>query len=316
MKELRTAVVGVGHLGRFHAQKYATLPGSRLVAVVDCDLARAEAVAAELGVCAYGDYRQSFEQVDAVSIAVPAAAHCEVASSFLARGIHVLLEKPIATCLKDADALLELAARHGATLQIGHLERYNPAVLALDGVIHEPLFIECHRLFPFRPRGTDVSVVLDLMVHDIDLVLDLVAAPVARIDASGAAVVSADIDIANARIQFDNGCTANVTASRVSQKTECKMRIFQRDAYLSLDLHGKRLRVHRRLPGEAVDGGPLLATEEPAPGPKDALRTEISDFLQCVRESRPPRVGGLQGRRALETALVIGRLLGRCPALG
>ena len=252
--ELRAAVIGVGYLGRFHAQKWATLPGCRLVAVADPGEAR-HAVAAELCVDAVADWRELTGRVEAVSIATPTPLHHAIARGCLEAGIHVLVEKPITTTVEEARDLIRAAAAHGRVLQVGHLERFNSAVLALEGLVTAPRFIESSRLAPFRSRGTDVSVVLDLMIHDIDLIQSIVRSPLVDVDAIGASVFSDDLDIANARLRFAPGCVANVTASRVSLKVERKLRLFEDEAYVSLDLQQKILTVIRR--GAAPSAGDL-----------------------------------------------------------
>ena len=303
MRKITAAVIGVGYLGRFHAQKYAPAAGCELLAVVDARPEAREAVAAEVGTRPVGDYRELLGAVEAVSIVTPTPAHHAIARDFLESGAHVLVEKPITETPREARELIELAARRGRILQVGHLERFNSAILAAEPHLRAPRFVECHRLAPYRERGTDVNVVLDLMIHDIDIVQTIVGAPVATIDAVGTPVFSEDIDIANARITFGNGCVVNATASRVSLKTERKMRIFEDDAYLSLDLQQKILTlIRKRAPGEPP--GPLPVTiEEQSLEQGDALRAEIDSFLGCIREGRPPVVTGEAGLMALETAM-------------
>lgn len=311
MTRLRTAVIGVGYLGRFHAEKYAALPHVELVAVVDSDQARATQVAQTLNVEAASDYREILGRVDAVSIAVPTQHHHAIAKECLSGRIHVLLEKPITVTVEQAKELIEVAKENECVLQIGHLERFNPAVMALEEIIARPLFIESHRLALFNPRGTDVSVVLDLMIHDIDIILNLVGSPVHRVDANGVAVLSQGIDIANARLQFENGCVANVTASRVSQKKQRKMRLFQPDAYISIDFQDKRVNIHRKGTEQMYPGIPEITSEELAFDAGDALKSEISAFTKAVLEGIPPVVSGEDGRRALEVAIEISRQLVR-----
>ena len=305
MQKIRTAVIGVGYLGRFHAQKYAQAQGCELVAVVDPRAEAREAVAAELKTRALADYRELRGAVDAVSVVTPTPQHCAIAREFLESGAHVLVEKPITETPAEARELIALAARVQRILQVGHLERFNAAILAAEPYLKSPRFIECHRLAPYRERGTDVNVVLDLMIHDIDIVQTIVGSPVATIDAVGTPVFSDEIDIANARIRFANGCIANATASRVSLKTERKMRIFEDDAYLSLDLQQKIVTLIRKR--SAADGpGPLPVTiEEQSLEPGDALKAEIESFLGCIREGRPPVVPGEAGLMALEIAMRI-----------
>ncbi len=309
---LRTAVVGVGYLGRFHAQKYAQLPGSHLVAVVDASAEAAAKVGAELGVEALGDYRSLAGRVDAVSLAVPTPLHHRIGCELLEQGVHVLIEKPIATTVQEARELIEAARRGGAVLQVGHLERFNPAVVAAVAKLNAPRFVESHRLAPFKQRGTDVSVVLDLMIHDIDLIQELVGAPIESIDAIGASVFSGEIDIANARITFEGGCVANTTASRISLKQERKIRIFQDDAYLSIDMQQKILSIIRKKDAAAAVESPAqVSIEEESFDQGDALRDEIQAFLHAVRTRSEPVVTGEDGLRALETATRITELVHR-----
>ncbi len=305
MQPVRTAVIGVGYLGRFHAQKYADLPESTLVAVVDLRAEARDAVAAEVGCRAVADYRAILDAVDAVSIATTTPAHFPVAQHCLEHGLHVLVEKPIAETPEQARTLIETARRRGCILQVGHLERFNSAVLALEGVLGAPRFVESHRLAPFRERGTDVNVVLDLMIHDIDLIQSLVASSIVSIDAVGTSVFSAELDIANARIRYANGCVANTTASRVSMKTERKLRLFQDDAYISIDLQQKELTIVRKAPVAASAAPGQLSVEERSFEQGDALRCEIEAFLRSIRAGRPPAVSGEDGLRALETAIRI-----------
>ena len=308
-RKIRTAVVGVGYLGAFHAEKYAMLPNSELVAVVDIDLERAESVAVRLGTKAFTNHRDILEMVDAVSISVPTQYHFEVAKDFLQQGIGILLEKPITTTLEEADELIRIARETGAVLQVGHLERFNPVVMALVGILKEPRFIESIRIAPFKPRGTDVNVVLDLMIHDIDIIQNLINSPIVRIDSIGAPVFTEEEDIANARIQFENGCVANVTASRISLKSERRMRIFQSDAYITLDFQNKKIAVFRKGEGEMFPGIPNVAIDQRQLEQGDVLKTEIESFLESVANGTKPVVTGEDGRRALETALLINKKL-------
>ncbi len=305
MRKITAAVIGVGYLGRFHAQKYAQAQQCHLVGVVDARREARDAVAAEVGARPLADYRELLGAVQAVSIVTPTPAHFPIARDFLEAGAHVLVEKPITETAGEARELIELAARRGRILQVGHLERFNSAILAAEPHLQAPRFVECHRLAPYRERGTDVNVVLDLMIHDIDIVQTIVGAPVRAIEAVGTPVFSDDIDIANARITFDNGCVVNATASRVSLKTERKMRIFEDDAYLSLDLQQKILTlIRKRAPAEPP--GPLPVTiEEQSLEPGDALKAEIDSFLGCIRDGRAPVVTGEAGLMALETAMRI-----------
>ena len=297
------AVVGVGHLGRFHAEKYAASANAELRAVVDVDESRAREVAAKCQTQALVDYHALLGQVRAVSVAVPTALHHRVAADFLCQGIDVLVEKPMTANLADGRELVELAAAHKAILQVGHLERFNPAIRKLEGVIKEPKFVECHRLAPFVERGTDVDVVLDLMIHDIDVITSLVRSPVERVEAVGVPVLTDKPDIANARIKFVNGCIANITASRVSLKRERKVRFFQPDAYISIDYDQRRAQIYYKpAPGATwldIRGESIEIKEG------DALADEIDSFLESVRARTLPLVGGTEGLRALEIASMI-----------
>ncbi len=313
MSALRTAVIGVGYLGNFHAQKYATIQDVDLVGVVDNDPKRAGEIAEKLGTRAYSDHRDLIGQVDAVSVVVPTQYHHAVAKDFLAAGVHVLIEKPITVTIEEADELIALAEKSGAVFQVGHLERFNPVLVALDDVLHEPLFIESVRIAPFKPRGTDVNVVLDLMIHDIEIIQHIIKSPVERVDAIGAPVFTGEEDIANARILFQNGCVANVTASRISLKSERKMRIFQRDAYITLDFQNRKVLVAKKGSGELFPGVPNVKVDERELGEADALRSEIESFISAIREGKPPQVSGRDGRMALETALKINTSLDRRP---
>lgn len=309
MRKVRTAVIGVGYLGRFHAQKYAVLPQSELVAVVDASAPNRDQVAAETGCRAVADYREILGEVEAVSIATPTPLHYAIAMECLERGIHVLVEKPITTTIEEARSLVDTAARAGRVLQVGHLERFNAAILALAGTLGTPRFVESHRLAPFKERGTDVNVVLDLMIHDIDLIQSLVGSPITSIDAVGRSVFSAGLDIANARIRYANGCVANTTASRVSMKMERKLRIFQDDAYISIDLQQKVLTIVRKPPAGADVPKGQVVIEERSYEQGDALKYEIEAFLHSSVEGTPPVVTGEDGLRALETATQITRMV-------
>lgn len=300
-------VVGVGYAGKLHAQKYAASAISKLVAVADIDGDRAQAVGAELGVDGVADYRQLFGRVRCVSVAVPTQAHYRVARDFLKAGIDVLVEKPITSDLEDGRSLVDLARREGLLIQVGHLERFNPVVRKLEGVIGSPRFIECHRLAPFIERGTDVDVVLDLMIHDIDVISSLVHSPVENIDATGVAVLTDKPDIANARIRFANGCVANVTASRVSMKRERKVRFFQSDAYISLDYDAKSAQVYRMEDRSRGWLGIKGQTFEAENG--DALQDEVDSFIRAVRSRDVPLVSGEDGLHALEIASKISEQL-------
>jgi len=302
---LRCAVIGVGHLGKWHAAKYAQLPDTELVAVVDSNAATAQEIASQHGCDAVLDHRNLLGKVDAVSIATPTTLHYAIARDFLDVGCHVLLEKPITTTIEEAEALNQLAEERGVVLQVGHLERFNAALQRLMENPLNPRFIECHRLAPFKPRATDVSVVLDLMIHDIDIILDLVDSPLTEVRAAGASILTSDIDIANARLEFADGCVANVTSSRVSTKSERRMRIFQPHGYASVDFHNRILAVHHLGDDDPGTGVPEIDSEEWAFDASDALLAEIQSFVGAVRGEHPVVVSGRAGQRALEAATQI-----------
>ncbi|MEA2626949.1 MAG: hypothetical protein QOD06_2994 [Candidatus Binatota bacterium] len=300
-RTIRAAVVGVGYLGRFHAEKYASEPGVELVAVCDASADRAREVAGAFGCGAVTDFRELVGRVDCASVAVPTPLHRDIGVALLDAGVDVLVEKPVAATVGEARELVARADDRGRILQVGHLERFNPAIRALQPILTKPRFIECHRLAPFVERGTDVDVVLDLMIHDLDVILSMVASPVASVEAVGLAVLTASPDIANARIRFEDGAIANVTASRVSMKRERKLRIFQPDAYISLDYDERRLRICRRV--AAADGETAtIEVEERSVAGQDALREEIRAFLCAVRSREEPAVSGRVGLRAMELA--------------
>ena len=303
-KNLRAAVIGVGYLGQFHAEKLAALEGVELVAVVDADAARARQIAARHGCEALGDPRALQGRVDLASIAVPTDRHHDVALPLLEAGVHLLVEKPIARSLEEADAMLGAARRGGALLAVGHLERFNPAFRALAAASTKPLFIDCERLSGFKQRGIEVDVVLDLMIHDLDLVLSLARGEIALLSACGFQVLTDSIDIANVRIEFADGCVANLSASRVSQAPVRKLRVFQHDGYASADLQAGTLRMARR---DARKGG--IVEEQAAFDDRDALRAQIEGFVDAVRSGRRPPVAGEDGRKALALALEVGRLV-------
>ena len=302
---MRAAVIGVGYLGRFHAQKYASLPGVELVGIADPAAAARDAVSAELGVPGHADYRELLGRVDAVSIVTPTPEHHPVAKAFLEAGAHVLVEKPMTTTVGEGLDLIETARRARRVLQVGHLERFNAAVQAVQPMLTVPRFIESARLAPFKLRGTDVDVVLDLMIHDIDLILSIVRSPVVAVDAIGSSVFSKEIDIANARLRFANGCVANATASRVSLKTERRLRLFQDDAYVSVDLHQKVLTVIRKGAAVNADGTPQVSIDETTYEQGDALKAEIEAFLAAGAAGIAPPVTGEDGLLALRTAVSI-----------
>ena len=302
-EKICVGVVGVGYLGKYHAEKYAASPKARLIGVADVDEVRAREIADQFHTEAMYDYRRLFGRVQCVSVAVPTRLHRDIAWEFLEQGIDVLVEKPLAVTLAEGRDLVETAQARNAILQVGHLERYNPAIRKLESIIREPKFVECHRLAPFVERGTDVDVVLDLMIHDIDVIASLVRSPVQQVEAVGVPVLTDKPDIANARIRFANGCIANVTSSRVSIKRERKVRFFQPDAYISIDYDQRRAQIFYKPPPGATWLDIRGETIEIKEG--DALADEIDSFLDCVRSRSLPLVSGAEGLRALEIASMI-----------
>ncbi len=303
---LRVAVVGVGYLGRFHALIYSRLPGVELVGVADSDPETARRVAGECGCPAYGSGSDLLDRVDAVSIVVPTTAHLDEARPFLERGVHMLLEKPIAATEEAGREIVRLAQASGAILQIGHLERFNAGVMALAERIRRPRFIEAHRMGGFVARATDVDVVSDLMIHDIDIILSLVGADITAISAVGTPVLTPHVDIANARLEFANGTVANVIASRVSEKKMRRIRVFEENRYESLDFIDQRIETAypKARPGEAW---PEVVTETLQIEPVKPLDAELAAFVDCVKTGQPPLVDGAVGQKALEVALRVKR---------
>lgn len=309
MNKLKCAVIGTGYLGKFHAEKYASLPDCELVAVVDINERAAKDIAEKHGVDALTEYQSLLGHVDAVSVVVPTTLHHQVSKDFLTAGAHVLVEKPVTVTVEEADELIAIAKEKNLILQVGHLERFNPAIIGLGELHDKPLFIESHRLSPFNPRANDVSVVLDLMIHDIDIILAIVDSEVDHIEASGTAVLTKGTDIANARLTFKNGCVANVTASRISMKMERKMRMFRPNSYISIDFQNRVLTKHFAGEKEMYPGVPEIETEKSVFENGDALLEEIKHFVDCIRTDNTPDVSGEAGRRALATAIEITQLL-------
>jgi predicted dehydrogenase len=306
MKKTRVGVIGVGYLGQFHAEKYAKMDNVDLVAVADVDREKAHFVAEKLATQAYFNYEELLGEIDAASIAVPTPLHCNIALGCLSQGIHCLIEKPITTSLEETDRVIHEAESRGLILQVGHLERFNPAIKATKDMVRVPMFIESHRLRnPLHERGTDVDVVLDLMIHDIDIILSIVPSNIKEVHAVGVPVLSSRIDIANARLHFENGCVANVTASRISGKQMRKIRIFQEDAYLSVDCGQRSVTVVRRLKDRESPGHSKVTTESMKFPEGDPLEEELAAFIHCVENRTPPLVSGRDGRKALEVALMI-----------
>ena len=305
MKLIRTGVIGTGYLGKFHADKYSELIESELVGIVDTDYEAAQTISNRLNVPAFKSYEELFDRVDAVSIVVPTELHHKIAKDFLLNGIDVLVEKPMTTTLEEAEDLIETAKKNKCVLQVGHLERFNAAVLALNNIIKQPLFIESHRLAPFKDRGTDVDVILDIMIHDIDIILNIVGSPVKAIHAVGVPVVSSENnDIANVRLEFESGCVANVTASRISAKEMRKIRIFQHDAYLSIDYAAQQVEVYGKTDSDEHDT-PQITYDQIDIKQGDSLKEEIRSFLNAVKSRSIPEVPGEAGKNALKVALEI-----------
>jgi len=298
MKRLRVGVVGVGHIGSNHARLYAEIPSAEFSAIYDVDLAKANVIAKKYRVTPAQSLDEFAEMVDAASIATPTNTHYEVARSLLARGKHLLIEKPITDNTRHASELAELATRDHLILQVGHVERFNPVLSALEARLTHPRFIEAHRLSPYPERSTDIGVVLDLMIHDLEIILHLVRSPVQTIDAVGVAVLSRGEDIANARLRFENGCVANITSSRISPERMRKIRVFQEDAYLSLDYEKQTGEIYRRAEGRITREKVEIAREEP-------LKHQLASFVECARSGRQPRVSGFQAIAALELAMEI-----------
>ena len=299
---LRIAVVGVGHLGKHHARILSSMPGVELVAVVDTNKARAEEVAAASHTAPLTDARELAGKVDAITVAVPTEIHRDIALPFLSTGVSVLVEKPMARSLAEADDMIAAAAKTGARLAVGHTERFNPAVAVARPLVANPRFIEVHRLGVFPERSLDIDVVFDLMIHDLDVVLSLVDSDVESIDAVGVPVLTGRVDIANARVRFKNGCIANLTASRISRDRVRKIRFFQPSAYLSIDYAAQKVEMYKLVTGggfPSIQGGDVPVTNE------EPLVRELSDFVDAVVSGRPPLVTGEQGRRALSVAQAI-----------
>ena len=306
VKNPRVGVVGVGHIGKNHARLYAELPAAQFTAIYDTDRALAERIAGEFGVKAAASLEEFAEQIDAASVATPTTTHFEIGRELLARGKHLLVEKPIADNTAHASELAELAASRALVLQVGHVERFNPVLGALEKRLTNPRFIEAHRLSPYPNRSTDIGVVLDLMIHDLEIILHLVRSPVQTIDAVGVPVLSRGEDIANARIRFENGCVANITSSRISPEQMRKIRVFQENAYLSLDYQNQSGEMYRRtaegLTKEAVE----IEREEP-------LKRQLVSFIECAATGRAPRVSGFQAAAALELAVEITKRINSVP---
>jgi predicted dehydrogenase len=305
MKMIKAGVIGVGYLGKFHAQKYASMDGVELVGVADVDPVLAEKVAADCACAAFTDYRDLLSKVDAVSIVVPTSYHHKVALDCIAAGVDILLEKPITTTLAEADDLIQRTDAKKLIFQVGHLERFNPAVQAMEKFLTVPVFIESSRISTFKNRGVDVDVVLDLMIHDIDIILSIVHSPLKSIQTVGAPVVTDTTDIANARLVFENGATANVTASRIARNNIRTMRIFQPGSYINVDFASRKVMTINLTDEIQANGAPGQDVEIASFPASDALKDEIAHFVESVRTRTEPLVSGRAGRRALEVALQV-----------
>jgi predicted dehydrogenase len=298
MEKIRVGVIGVGHLGTFHSKIYSRLDNVKLVGVCDCNLERSLEIGKKYATASYSDYEDLFDKVEAVSIAVPTSLHYNIAKEFLNHNIHVLIEKPITKTLSEADELIEIARGKSLILQVGHIERFNSAVLAIEPYLQKPKFIECQRLGPFHKRVKDVGVVLDLMIHDIDIVLGLIKQDVVNIEAVGLSTISDYEDVANVRLTFQDATIADITASRVTKDVVRKMRVFQEDSYVSLDYVTQDAAIFRKT-------GDRILKEKIKIKKKEPLKKELKSFIECVRTGKKPIVSGVEGRRALQVALEI-----------
>jgi len=298
MKALRVGVVGVGHIGSNHARLYSELSSVQFTSIYDADAIRANTIGKKYGLIAAKSLEQFAEMIDAASIATPTSTHHKVAHALLSRGKHLLIEKPITENTRDASELAELAARERLVLQVGHVERFNPVLRALEAHLTHPRFIEAHRLSPYPERSTDIGVVLDLMIHDLEIILHLVRSPVQNIEAVGVPVLSKGEDIANARLRFESGCIANITSSRISPERMRKIRVFQEDAYLSLDYQNQSGEIYRRVDGRITRDKVAVEREEP-------LKRQLMSFVECASTGDAPRVSGFQATAALELAVEI-----------
>ena len=319
MKKLKVGVIGTGHLGKLHTKMFKSIDNCELVGIYDSIPEQAKAVSAEFSIQSTASIEDLLKQVDAVSIAATTTAHYELAKKCFEFGVHVFIEKPITTTIKEAEELVEISEKKNLNLQVGHIERFNPALVSMEKYIDEPKFIQTDRLAQFNPRGTDVAVVLDLMIHDIDIILSLVKSDVVDVQANGVAVVSDHLDIANARLQFANGAVANVTASRISQKKLRKMRIFQKDSYIALDFVTGVAESYRLVAPDAEVGSSLISFGEIGVGDKrkklvyeqpeqkelNALQYELQLFVNSIINKTKPVVSGIDGLRALKVAQII-----------
>jgi predicted dehydrogenase len=299
---IRVAVIGVGYLGQHHTRIYSELEEAELVGVVDIVKKRARSLAQQYGCGAFTDYRQVLGKVDALSIVTPTTSHYRIALDCLRAGKDLLVEKPITQNVKEAECLVRWAEKKGAILQVGHLERYNPALLAASEMIRKPVFIESERFSPFFGRGTDVDVTLDLMIHDIDIILSLIPGPVTGIRAVGGKVLTDKIDVAKAWLEFENGVSALATVSRLSPEKQRRLKVFQRESYISIDFLKSEITRHQRTDDR-------ISSDILTPAQQEPLREELRDFLHCVEKRKKPRVSGTEGREALKVVLEISRII-------
>jgi predicted dehydrogenase len=305
-EKLRVGVIGVGHLGEYHVQKYKAISNAELVGVVDTNVERSNEIAQRYSTRVFEEHSELLSMVDGVSLVVPTEIHFDVAKDILSKGIHLLIEKPITYKLEPADTLIRMAQEKNLVLQVGLVERFNPAVVKMESILNQPVFIESHRMNMFTARGIDVDVVLDLMIHDLDIILHVVPSEVKEVHAVGMSVITGKTDIANARMIFENGTVANLTVSRVSNKTLRKIRVFQPDAYISVNCAKKEISVIRLdVAGKDLNDYPQLTSEKIRYPDSDPLADEISSFVNVVMNGSSPVVTGQDGRRALEVALGI-----------
>lgn len=309
MNKVRTAVIGTGYLGKYHVDKFATLPGSALIAICDINTEHTRELSEKYHISAVQDYRELLGKVDAISIATPTPLHFNIAQFFLENHVHVLLEKPITTTVEEADQLIAIAKKNKLILQVGHIERFNPAFQFIQPQLDHALFIEAQRFTAFKLRGSDISVILDLMIHDIDLALSITQSPISDIRATGASVLTPHIDIANAHIEFANGCVASITASRINSSAERRLRVFKHDAYFNLDLQRHVCRTRKKSKTEMFPGVPSIDAEEKNFEKGDALYQEIADFIDAIIHHKTPLVDGNAGRNALSVATQITQII-------
>ena len=306
MSKVKVAVIGIGYLGEFHAQKYKANKDAELVAIVDTNRLRRDEISRQLGVKSYNNFESVLDKVDAVSIVVPTNLHYKTASYFIKKNKHVLIEKPFASTVSEAKKLKKLASKRNIVLQIGHLERFNKAFMKLKNEVKNPIFIECNRISPFKIRGTEVNVIMDLMIHDLDIVMSLNNSNIKNIQANGASVLTNKTDIANVRITFENGCVCNLSASRISEKIERKMRVFQKNSYFSLDYQDCNLDSYKK-----VISGKINKIEKNKNNflNNDPLNEEIKSFIECTKKNKRPVVDAVDGIKALQYAIKISNLI-------